>query len=67
MMLRECVKNPDDFCYICNQLNGKSQCHSLIPVVKNCYCSYFGFPLLNLDETWQRYQLLRHLLTRNLN
>lgn len=51
-MHRNCVSNPDNFCYVCGVLTFKSYRRHFTPPVKNCCEHYFGYKAGDQDKTW---------------
>jgi len=41
-MSRNCVNNPDNFCYICGEVTFASRKCSITPTIKKAYFLYFG-------------------------
>lgn len=51
-MSRQCVNDPDSFCYICGELTLKSQKKQLTSLVKKAYHFYFGCQIGDQDKAW---------------
>ena len=51
-MPRNCVNNPDSFCYICGKLTLASQKRTITPMIKKAYYLYFGCKLGDQDKSW---------------
>jgi len=51
-MSRNCVNNPDNFCYICGEVTFASRKCSITPTIKNSYFSYFGCKVGDQDKKW---------------
>jgi len=51
-MPRNCVNNPDNFCYICGEVTFSTRKRPLTPMVKNAYECYFGCKVGDQDKKW---------------
>ena len=49
---RNCVKNPDNFCYVRGEVTFASQKRNITAVVKKAYNHYFGCKVGNQDKSW---------------
>ena len=49
---RTCVRHPDNFCYVCDELTFKSQRRNFTPLVIKCYVLYFGCQVGDFDKSW---------------
>ena len=49
---RECLNNPDSFCYVCGCYIMKKQRENITELVCKAYRAYFGVTLGDQDKPW---------------
>jgi hypothetical protein len=52
IMPRNCLNQPDNFCYVCGELTFKSQRGNFTLLFKKCYELYFGCKLGDQEKSW---------------
>ena len=56
-MPRECVNDPNKFCYVCGSLMTKNQQRSITGDLMKLYKAYFGCPLGDQDKSWAPHKI----------
>ncbi|XP_050322654.1 uncharacterized protein LOC126754589 isoform X2 [Bactrocera neohumeralis] len=51
-MPRNCLNNPENFCYVCGELTFTSQRRNFTSLIEQYYLDYFGFSVRNQDKSW---------------
>ena len=60
-MSRNCVNNPNNFCYICGEVTFASRKRRITPTIKNAYFLYFGCKVRDQDKKMDTTRVLHYV------